>query len=220
MLTISKEEMQKHVTFGNLECLEKWADEGRSVSVYLAHYCNWEMVTSLSLHVSPYLKACHVYHILESKVMDELMLRIRARMGSTGVPANETLRKLVTYRKDGIKSVMGYISDQAPIIYNIPYWTTFLNQDTPFITGTERLTKQLNCACAYFDIKRVKRGYYHIDVIPIADEPKGMPDWELTERYVRLLENTIRRQPEYWLWSHNRWKRSREDYKNAAKKGV
>ena len=93
-----------------------------------------------------------------------------------------------------------------------------MNQPTPFINGTERLTKKLDMPAVYLDITRMKRGHYNLNVVLMAEETKKIPDWQLTQQYAELLEASIRRQPPYWLWSHNRWKRKPEDFYNAVAK--
>lgn len=68
-------------------------------------------------------------------------------------------------------------------------------------------------AVIYFaDVRRIKRGYYHCDLKRITVSPEEYPDYELTDRYAALLEEMIRREPAYWLWTHNRWKRTKEEW--------
>ncbi|MGM9712644.1 MAG: lysophospholipid acyltransferase family protein [Prevotella sp.] len=218
LATMSEAEMRRRLTFSGLERIDAAIRCGHGVSLFLGHYCNWEWVTGIGLYMPEETFRGQVYHVLESKVMDRLLLRVRSRMRTTNVPMAEIMRRLVKERQEGRLAVIGFISDQSPIVYNIPYWTTFMNQPTPFINGTERLTKKLGMSAVYLDISRVRRGYYHIDVVMMAKETKTVPDWQLTQQYAELLEKSIRRQPPYWLWSHNRWKRKPADFYNAAAK--
>jgi KDO2-lipid IV(A) lauroyltransferase len=153
-----------------------------------------------------------IYHILENKVMDKFFLILRERMGPKCVPMSEILRRRVECHRDGRVMVMGYIADQVPFWNNIHYWTDFLNHDTPVLTGAETITKRFNDRAIYLDISRPRRGYYHIDLQLLADESKNIPDWEITEAFTRALEKSIQRAPQYWLWTHNRWKRTREEW--------
>lgn len=216
--SISRSSMRKHMQFEGIDTIETSVANGHGVALYLGHYCNWEWVTSIGLSVPKDIFGCQVYHVLESKVMDKLMLRLRSKMDTTNVPMGEIMRSIIREKQNGRLSVIGFISDQSPIIYTSPYWTMFLNQDTPFISGTERLVRKLDLAPIYVDIRVVKRGYYHCKLSVLADDVKSLPEGEVTERYARALEQTIRRQPEYWLWTHNRWKRGHHEFFNAKKK--
>ena len=115
-------------------------------------------------------------------------------------------------RQEGKHIVIGFIADQVPHWNNIHYWTNFLNHDTPVLTGTEKIAKKANFAVYYLDIQRVKRGYYKGEFKLLTDKPKEYKDFDITEMYFRELEKTIQRQPAYWLWTHNRWKRTREKW--------
>lgn len=218
LATISKEEMRRRLSVSGMEHIERAIRNGRSVSIFLGHYCNWEWVTGFGLFLPEEAFLGQVYHVLESKVMDRLLLKVRSRMGSENIPMAEIMRRLVKERSNGQLVIIGFISDQSPIVYNVPYWTTFMNQPTPFINGTERLTKKLDMTAVYLDITRMKRGHYNLNVVLMAEETKKIPDWQLTQQYAELLEASIRRQPPYWLWSHNRWKRKPEDFYNAVAK--
>lgn len=225
--SISEKEMKRRMVFKGTEHLVEMLDSGKNVAVFLAHYCNWEWVTSLNLWLPKRdLYIGQIYHILESKVMDKLMLKLRSRWDTTNIPRNELLRRIVEQKKAGRQSVLGFISDQGPEMYTIDYWTVFLNQDTAIISGTETIARKYDFACLYLKISRPKRGYYVCEFQPMSFEPKQMPEFAVTEMYARMLERNIQEQPELWLWSHNRWKRTRQqwqqylDYYNNRKKKV
>ena len=124
----------------------------------------------------------------------------------------ETLRRIVKYRQEGRPVVIGYIGDQVPFWNNIHHWCQFLNHDTPVLTGTERLARQTGHAVFYMDVRRVRRGYYEAEFQLISREPKQLAEYEVTDEYFRRLEASIRRDPACYLWSHNRWKRTREEF--------
>ena len=141
-----------------------------------------------------------------------MMLKIRSRMGSKNIPRFESFRTMAKGYKNGRKMVIGFISDQAPEMHTIHHWVKFLNHDTAVITGTEAIAKKLNFSCLYFDIECKRRGYYEVKVVPLTIDSAEYKDYEITDMYFKKLEQTIRRQPEKWLWTHNRWKRTREQY--------
>ena len=218
LASISRREMRRRMVFRGMEHISRAVAEGRGVALYIGHYGNWEWITSIGLHLPEGSRGCQVYHVLESRVMDRLMLRLRSKMDTDSVPMAETLRRLLKMRQQGVCPVVGFISDQSPIIYNVPYWTTFLNQETPFINGSERIARKFDYIAVYLDVRVVRRGHYEVTLLPIADHCAALPENAVTQRYAELLENNIRRQPAYWLWSYNRWKRSHADFKNEERR--
>ena len=212
LLTMSKKNLQRRMVFKGTETVNEIIADGQSCAIYLGHYCNWEWITSLPLYVTKDAQCGQIYHPLENKDFDRLFLRLRERMGAVCIPMAETLRRIVEFKKKGKQVVVGYISDQVPYWNNIHYWTNFLHHDTPVLTGTERIAKSANHAVFYMDVKCVRRGYYECEFKLITREPKKYKDFELTEIYFRELEKTIQRDPKYWLWSHNRWKRTHEEF--------
>lgn len=212
LFSMSKKQLKKRMQFVGAERIEQSCENGQSCAVYLGHYCNWEWVTSLPLALSNDITCGQIYHVLENPAFDQLFLRLRNRMGAVCIPMAETLRKIVKMRQEGKKLVIGFIADQAPFWNNIHYWTDFLHHDTPVLTGTEKIAKKANFAVYYLDMQRIKRGYYKAEFKLLTDKPKECGEFEITELYMRALEKTIQRQPQYWLWTHNRWKRTREQW--------
>lgn len=212
LLTISHSNLKRRMVFKGSELIDEAIESGQSCAIYLGHYCNWEWVTSLPFWVTPKAQCGQIYHVLENKEFDRLFLRLRQRLGAVCIPMAETLRRLATYRQQGQPVVIGYISDQVPFWNNIHHWCNFLNHDTPVLTGTERLTRSAGHAVFYLDMRRVRRGYYEGEIKLIARDPKQTKDYELTDAYFRMLEASIRRDPACYLWTHNRWKRTHEEY--------
>lgn len=212
MMTISKKEIKKRMVFKGTEDLDEVIESGQSIALYLGHYCNWEWVTSMPLWVTPKVQCGQIYHPLENKYFDKLLLRSRQRLGALCISMQDTLREVVRYKREGQPIMIGYISDQAPNWVNIHHWVDFLNQDTPVFTGTERIVKKMNHAVFYVDMRRIKRGYYEAEFKLMTRAPKELEDFKLTDMYFDMLEKSIRRAPEFWLWSHNRWKRTRKEF--------
>ena len=212
LITISEEEIKRRMVFKNLEQLNETVAKGQSVAVYLGHYCNWEWVTSMPFWVNDKAQCGQIYHPLENAESDRIFLKLRQRLGAVCIPMAETIRHIVKYNQQGIPVVIGYISDQVPFWNNIHHWCQFLEQDTPVLTGTERLARKLNHAVFYLDMKRPRRGYYEGEIKLICQNPKETKDYQITDAYFQMLEQTIRRSPENWLWTHNRWKRTHEEF--------
>ena len=212
LLTIRPDNLKRRMTFKGTELINEVVESGQSCAVYLGHYCNWEWVTSLPFWVTPKAQCGQIYHALENPEFDRLFLRLRQRMGAVCIPMAETLRRLAVYRQQSQPVVIGYISDQVPFWNNIHHWLQFLQQDTPVLTGTERLARSAGHAVFYLDVRRLRRGYYEAEFKLIERDPKKTHDYELTDAYFSLLEKSILRDPQCYLWTHNRWKRSHEEF--------
>ena len=212
LLTISKKQLRRRMVFKGTELVDQVVQEGQSCAVYLGHYCNLEWITSLPLWVTEKAQCGQIYHPLENSEFDRLFKNLRQRFGAQSVPMAETLRFLVKSKRENRPVVIGYISDQIPFWNNIHHWKMFLSQDTPVLTGTERLARQTGHAVFYMDVRRPKRGYYEAEFRLITREPQKMQEFELTDIYFDMLEETIRRTPQFWLWTHNRWKRTHEEF--------
>ncbi len=212
LLTISPKELKRRLVFKGTELVNQCIEGGQSCAVYLGHYGNWEWITSLPLWVTPKALCGQIYHPIEAKAFDRLFLRLRQRLGATCIPMQDTLRKILEFRQQGQPVVIGYISDQKPIWVNIHHWVDFLHHDTPVLTGTERIAHKVNHAVFYLDVRLLGRGYYEAEFKLITREPQKMKEFELTNIYYQMLEKSIQRAPSYWLWSHNRWSRTREEF--------
>lgn len=212
LLTISPKTMRKRIQFNGFDKINESFSQGKPVGLYLGHYCNWEWISSIPLHLDKDIACGQIYHKLKNPASDRLFLKLRSRMGAISIPMKSTLRKIIEFKRSGVKFIIGFISDQAPKWENIHYWTQFLNQETPVFTGTEKIARQTNMVMYYVDITRPKRGYYVAEFRKMTDNPNELPEFALTEMYMRELEKSIKQQPQYWLWTHNRWKRTREEF--------
>ncbi len=209
LASMSPDKMRRHLKVENIEEINEAVRQGQSVSLYLGHYCNWEWVSSLPLHIDPAAKCAQIYHPLENKTFDKLLYRLRTRFDANNIPMKDILPTLITWKKENVPSVTGYIADQAPGL-NIHLFVDFLNHETGAYTGPERISKFLGAKAVYGHMCRPKRGYYTLRFIPISENVKKENIFVTTRKYFTLLQDNIRETPQYWLWSHNRWKRSRE----------
>lgn len=212
LMTMSEGQLKKRMVFRGTEQIEQCVAEGQSCALYLGHYCNWEWITSLPLWVSPKAQCGQIYHPLENISFNRLFLKVRQRFGAECISMAETLRWLLKHKQEGRPVVVGYIADQTPFWQNIHHWCQFLHHDTPVLTGTERIAKKSGHAVFYAEVHRLKRGYYEAEMKLITREPQQYEDYQLTDIYFQMLEQNICKQPYYWLWTHNRWKRTREKF--------
>ncbi|MCM1484037.1 MAG: lysophospholipid acyltransferase family protein [Muribaculaceae bacterium] len=207
---ISDDEMRRRMTFENIEAIDSLVRSGRSVVCYFAHCFNWEWAPSISLWtgLTPGKDFVfgQVYRPLANKWFDSYLLHLRSRFHTLSYPKSTVLRELIRSRHNGMPTVCGFMSDQKPSHGDPTHVVRFLNHPTAMITGTEHLARKLDSAVVYMDIHKLSRGHYRIVIRPITSRCDTLPDMSITERYASLLQQTIRRNPAIWLWSHKRWK--------------
>ncbi len=211
MMTIGKREIMKRMRFEGVEQINESIGSGVSCTLYLGHYCNWEWITTLPLHIQGGERA-HIYHPLENDGVNRVFLKLRGRFGSQNIDMDSAFRMIVSWDRNNKHSTVGYIADQVPGLQNVHCWVDFLNHDTPVFTGVERITRIIGAEVFYSFITRPRRGYYVCTFKRIAMPEGGYVKFHFTKEYFRLLEENIRHAPQYWLWSHNRWKRTREQF--------
>lgn len=211
MLTMSRKTVMRRLRVENAEVVNDAVARRRSVTLMLGHYCNWEWVSSLPLHFAPDTVCAQVYHHLHSRAMDEVFMKIRTRFDANNIEMADIMRRLIGWKRQGIPTVTGFIADQCPGL-DIHLFLDFLNHDTGVYTGPERIAGFLDSEVLFCHMSRPRRGEYVLKFVPITSEPKKIPTFDMTRRYFELLEENIREAPEYWLWSHRRWKRTRADF--------
>ena len=204
---ISMKQLQKRCTFSNLEILDKLFTEKRDVAVIIAHYNNWEWY-----NFTPFVfkhKIVIIYKPLQNKRFNDYINKGRAKHGIIISPMSNIIRDIIDLRSKNTTFAANFISDQSPAIEDIRYWTDFLNQDTPVYTGAEKIASKYDMAMVFFHIQKPKRGYYNLNVELLFEHTTGLPEHFITDTHVKHLENIIKERPEYWLWTHRRWKRKR-----------
>lgn len=214
LLTISDKELLRRFEFRGTDQVDQCFEEGQDCAGILGHYCNWEWLSGACLNFKrdPNAILGLIYHPLYNEVFDRLFFAIRSSHRGLCVPKKDILRHLVKLRRENRRSLFGYISDQAPKWENMHLWVQFLNHDTPVFTGGERIMRKMNNAIYYIDMERPRRGYYICTYKLITRQPNTLPENAITAEFFKLLEQSIRRQPAYYLWTHNRWKRGREEF--------
>ena len=214
LLSISNERLLRRIEFRGVEELEKCFDHGQDCAAILGHYCNWEWLsaTGLAFRRHPEAVMGLIYHPLYNDAFDRLFIDIRKAHGGNCIPKQDILRHLITLRRDNRRSLFGYISDQAPRWHNIHLWLPFLNHDTPVFTGGERIMRKMDNAVFYVEMERPRRGQYICTFRMVSPHAAQEPDDEVTRRFFQMLEETIHRAPAYYLWTHNRWKRTHEEF--------
>jgi KDO2-lipid IV(A) lauroyltransferase len=124
-------------------------------------------------------------------------------------PMSSIIKEIINDRKININTISAFLSDQTPVRSEIKYWTTFLNQDTPVYLGTEKIASKYDMAVVFFNIQKIRRGYYNLNIELLYEHATGIPEYQITETHIKRLEEIIRQNPENWIWSHRRWKHKR-----------
>ena len=209
-LSISPKSMKKRFVFSNLNELTKYFEQGKSVIAVSGHYGNWEwgpLATAYELKE----KVLVVYKPLSDKRFDNLINKMRSRFGAILVPMKHTLRKIIEYNSQ--PHVLVLVGDQTPPREESQYFINFLNQPTAIFLGVEKIAVRTNKPVIYFSINKVKRGYYKCLIKPLVEVPNQTKEFEITNIHTQVLEHIIQKNPEYWLWSHKRWKFSPDNLK-------
>ena len=200
-------EHEKRCVFENTELLNRLYDEGKDIAAVLGHYNNWEMQNILQLKMKHTIVS--IYRPLSNRHFDRFIMNIRGRYGMVLTPTSMVIREIVNRRKNNERTMSVFLSDQTPAVSDIHYWTTFLNQDTPVYTGTEKIATKYGMAVVFINQQKISRGHYRVRFELLFESTEGLREHEVTEAHVKHLEQIIREHPEFWLWTHKRWKHKR-----------
>ena len=205
--SISKEEIKRRGKIANPEILEPFYKNNQSVILCAGRYNNWEMTaTAMPMYIGH--RVVGLYKPLKDLFFNGKITASRSQYGMDMVSIRKTKE---FFQSDYGTSIILFATDQAPSNPNRAYWMEFLNQDTPVLYGTEAYARKYDLPVIFGYIDKVKRGYYEIRFKVITDQPNSLPEGAITEEHTRLLEEEIRQKPEYWLWSHRRWKHTRPE---------
>ena len=219
MRTISEKEIKRRIVFPGIEEVDRLCEQGKSAVVYIAHSMNWEYITSLPMHLkTPGVQFGQIYHPLENPYFDKAFIDLRERFGSMSIPMAHTLRRIVDFNREKRRFVIGFLADQVPTWEAINHWVNFMHQDTPVFTGTEKIARRVGASVFYLSMSRVKRGYFKASIIKMTDDASTTEEFALTNEYFKLIEKDLEREPWLWLWTHKRWKRTREGYARREQK--
>lgn len=203
-LTISEAEMKKRFTFTNVELINNLEKKQRSIILMCAHYGSWEWIFILQKYVKQ--RGYAVYKRLANKHFDKLVKSIRAKYNSHLITTKETFKVLSKCKNNGELTINGFVSDQSPKAHKAFHWNEFMGIKVPMYTGAEMLAKRLDMAVVFFSVERLKRGYYQTTFKTITENPSEYNDYEITDIFFKLVEKQIREEPQYYLWTHKRWK--------------
>lgn len=205
LLHISDKSIKRMVRIENYETVDSYADDNDAMVVFLGHLGNWELVPATTLYYSEAIHSYHIYKPLRDRAADRLMLKVRGRFHSQGIPQATAVRTILRLNTDGRPFIVGFISDQRSNSEVAHQRVDFLNHLTPYNVGGETIGEKIKAKFLYLDIQLERRGRYVMRYIPMHPDPNDTEPHPYTRLYMRLLEDNIRRQPTLWLWSHRRW---------------
>ncbi len=205
---LSNKQLVKRMPLTNPELLDRLYKDGRDIVAILGHYGNWEWLLSLPLFTD--YQTVSIYKPLANKQFDKYLMDHRKRNGMILTPMSNIIREILTLRNKNIRSLYAFLNDQIPPKGDIKYWTRFLNQDTAVYTGAEKIALKYNMSVVFLNIQHIKRGYYQFTIELLFENPAGLSEHAITEAHVKRLEEIIRTKPEFWIWSHKRWKHKKE----------
>jgi KDO2-lipid IV(A) lauroyltransferase len=214
LFSMSRQEVQKRFKIVNTEIFDDFYDQGRSIVLVGGHYNNWEIAAKGFDLCSPH-QAIGIYSPLRDKFFEKKQGESRSKYGVEIIPKHQVPRSFVANKDRLTMTIFG--ADQSPTYSKQVHWMTFLNQETAVHVGTEVFAAKYNYPVVFIKINKVKRGFYEGVLEVLNENPASSKQGEITELHTRSLEKTIIEKPQFWLWSHKRWKRKRTEEERLAK---
>ena len=206
--TISEEQAMRRMKHRNPELLDRFFEQGKHIVMVGGHYGNWELF-AVTIDQAIKHQSVALYTALDNKFFNQKMLQSRTRFGLKLLPFQQIKQQLDGGNSSPSVTIFG--ADQCPRRSQRAYWMEFLNQETGVQYGTEKFAHDYDMPVLQGNIYKIKRGYYEVEYTLLAEQPRETAFGEITELHTRFLEKIIQRQPEYWLWSHKRWKYQRSE---------
>ena len=210
-LTITEKNLKKRYAFENIDEILRLEKQGRSIILMLGHYASWEWLFIMQRSVNH--RGYAIYKKLANKYFDKLVKKIRAKYDTTLITTKQAVFKLGAAKSRGELTINGFAADQSAKHWKAKHFLSFMGIEVPVLTGAEMLAKKLDMSVVFLNVKKVKRGYYKTTFKTIAENPKDFENYTITDTFFKLLEDQIKQEPAYYLWTHKRWK-----YKNKVPK--
>lgn len=202
--TMSDTELRVRMQHLNQQVFQDAKDEKKNIILLAGHVFNWEWITALTTVIPQ--DHCHpVYRKVNNNFWEEKLKTIRNNFGNEAIEAKEVIRHMLRNPNDG-NSVYMFVADQTPHSSEVNFGLNFLNQDTPAFIGYDKLSTRMDLIFVYCEMKKVKRGYYQVNYRRIYPDGEKYHEFEVVRKFHKMLENTINKRPDNWLWSHRRWK--------------
>jgi Kdo2-lipid IVA lauroyltransferase/acyltransferase len=203
-LSITDKEIGNRFKFRNIEVVNDLEKQNKSIILITGHYASYEWMISINKHITH--EGFAIYKKLANPYFDKLVKEIRSKFKATLITTKETIPTIENNFKNNKYGIYGFASDQSPKVGSFYHWNTFLGIEVPLHTSAEMLAKKFDISVVYLNVTKVKRGFYEADFELITDNPKSIPDYQITDSFFKLLEKQIYKAPEFYLWTHKRWK--------------
>ena len=206
-MSISEKEIKKRFKFTNINFYLDMENRGKSIAMFCSHYASYEWLISMNYYTN--FKGFAIYKKIANPYFDKQVRAIRSKFEAFLITTKETYPTIAANEKEGIRAVYGFASDQSPKASKIAHWTTFLGVDTPTHTGAETIAKKFDMNVIFLKVKKIKRGYYEATFEELAENPRLVADFEISDEFMHRVEKQIIEAPEFYLWTHKRWKTTR-----------
>jgi len=203
-MTISDNEINRRFILTNIDIIQEYEAKGKSVVLICAHYASWEWLINIAKKIN--FRSIGIYKKIGNKYFDKLIRDIRLRLDAELVETKKAVELMEYNAANNIKAFYGFASDQSPQLTKAKYWDDFMGLEVPVYTGAEMLAKKLDMNILFIKVKKVKRGFYEATLIPLVENPRDYPDYEITSLFLQEVEKQILEAPEYYFWTHKRWK--------------
>lgn len=204
-ISISNEELKKRYIFTNHDEIQLHMKTGKSIILMCGHYASYEWVNALQLYGYDY-RGFGVYKQIKNPYFNQMAKDIRGRFDGELITTAEATKTITRYQKEKVRGIIAMIADQSPKLERAKYWTQFLGHTVPVFTGSEKLATSLDMPVVYLHVEKPKRGFYEATFITLSGNPMEEEPFKITNLYLSKLEKQIKKAPEYYLWTHKRWK--------------
>ncbi len=202
--TISEKEIMERYKPVNIEVLQDLEQQNKSAILLGAHYANWEWIFNFNLRIG--YQGFAIYKKLKNPYFDKKIRDTRGRYNTQLVPTKEIFEVMRSNKQQGILSIYGFLGDQSPKPEKAYHWPYFLGVQVPAYTGVEMLSKKYDLPIVFFKTKKVKRGYYESTLKLLVEKPNEYPDYQITDLFLKEVEQQIKEAPAYYFWTHKRFK--------------
>lgn len=203
-MTISQKTLDARFKIKNPEEMKRLESLNKSVILMYGHYASWEWSLALQNHVK--FAGFAVYKQLANRYFDKLVRDMRSKFNTALINTKESISIIKSNEANNMKSIIAFLSDQSPRLSKEVYWGEFMGIEVPCFTGAERLAKKLDLSVAYLKVTKIKRGYYEGEILTLAEKPNDYKDYKITDLFLREVEKQIYDAPEFYFWTHKRWK--------------
>lgn len=212
-MTISKEELNKHFIYTNIELIKSYEAKGKSIIIMLPHYANWEWIINLQSSFNN--QGFAVYKKLANKYFNKLFVDIRSRFGAELISTVETTSRIKNNELSSLKGTYLFLSDQTPPLRGNLHWESFLGVDVPIHMGAEALARKFDMNILYLQLDKINRGYYTATFSEITDDVRNTEKYFPTRIFLDKIEAQVKYKPELYFWTHKRWKHQgrKEEFK-------